>query len=337
MRRTRTWNLVSGILKRRMLQQALGVFDMLFVQVINSMNPFPIIYLKNTNGLQVFLISHRSDDIFCLQCFQVLRLSWWSLTRWCSADHGASDPCCRNQSSEANLFSRYGFGWVTQFLHHQGRYMPREVANENDWPFPATWCYQPNNETVSRLHAISSCMARIYALRMSNVDRLAFLVKIEIVELVKKNSYIIYRLVFDFLSGWRQRLRPWFKTWASCLMRSARLIRLGLRKATLRSNLAYWNSQCVPLMKLYRVVHWSRCASGAICSKILDLNFSYILSNLLIEIRAPPASSIVFWKSEARKFFEAPVWKSENEVPRRPYGLVDVVEYTIYRYLSLKI
>ena len=202
---------------------------------------------------------------------------------------------------------------------------------------PATWCYQPNNETVSRLHAISSCMARIYALRMSNVDRLAFLVKIEIVELVKKNSYILYRLVFDFLSGWRQRLRPWFKTWASCLMRSARLIRLGLRKATLRSNLAYWNSQCVPLMKLYRVVHWSRCASGAICSKILDLNFSYILSNLLIEIRAPPASSIVFWKSEARRFFEAPVWKSENEVPRRPYGLVDVVEYTIYRYLSLKI
>lgn len=244
------------------------------------MNPFPIIYIMYTRMGCIFfkkLISHRSHDIFCLQCFQVLWLSWWSLTRWCSADHGASDPCCRNQSSEANLFSRYGFGWVTQFLHHQGRYMPREVANENDWPFPATWSYQPNNETVPRLHAISSCMARIYALRMSNVDRLAFLVPIEIVELVKKKSYIAWSID-----------RLWFPlrlaTKATTLIQDlgklsdeiCEVNSAGLAEGHTPEQLSLlhmnWNSQCVALKKWYiSYINHDWCAHGAICSKILSI------------------------------------------------------------------
>ena len=56
MRRMRTWNLVSGILKRRMLQQALGVFDMLFIYTSYKLHESfsHNIYNVYTNGLHFF-------------------------------------------------------------------------------------------------------------------------------------------------------------------------------------------------------------------------------------------------------------------------------------------
>ena len=141
----------------------------------------------------------------------------------------------------------------------------------------ATWSYQPNNETVSRLHAISSCMARIYALRMSNVDRLAFLVPIEIVELVKKKSYIAWSID-----------RLWFPlrlaTKATTLIQDlgklsdeiCEVNSAGLAEGHTPEQLSLlhmnWNSQCVALKKWYiSYINHDWCAHGAICSKILSI------------------------------------------------------------------
>lgn len=246
MRRMRTWNLVSGILKRRMLQQALGVFDMLFIIYTSyklhesfSHN----IYYKNTNGLQFFFKNWYRIDLTTYFVCNASKFCGFRGDPW--LDDARQTTAHQIRAAEIKALKQISF----PDMDSDGlpsSYTIKVVTCLGKWQMKMTDLSQQLDHTNPTMKPSPGCMLFLHAwhefmlLGCRMLIALLFWFQLKLLNWSKRNHILHDRsIVFDFLSGWRQRLRPWFKTWASCLMRSARLIRLGLRKATLRSNLAY--------------------------------------------------------------------------------------------------
>jgi len=262
------------------------------------MNPFPIIYIIRIRmGCNFFQNWYRIDLTTYFVC-NVSKFCGFRGDPW--LDDARQTTAHQIRAAEIKALKQISF----PDMDSDGlpsSYTIKVVTCLGKWQMKMTDLSQQLDHTNPTMKPSPGCMLFLHAwhefmlLGCRMLIALLFWFQLKLLNWSKRNHILHDRsIVFDFLSGWRQRLRPWFKTWASCLMRSARLNTTliqdlgklsdeicevnsaGLAEGHTPEQLSLlhmnWNSQCVALKKWYiSYINHDWCAHGAICSKILSI------------------------------------------------------------------